>query len=87
MQVLQQYDQSKLLELYEELLQAQIDLMRNISSGLNEVETPGVGRVQYASVDDMYIALRLVESQITQIGELLGFGGYRRRPIHPEAIE
>jgi len=80
-------DTADLQYLREQLLQQRINLIRGMSSGVAEVETPGVGRVQNQTVDEMAVALQYLDSELGRIDALLGSPKPGRRPIHLVAIE
>ena len=53
-------------------------LMNAISSGVRSIETPQLGRVEYPNVDQLIVALNLVNGQIAA---LQGGGVSRTQPV------
>lgn len=73
--------------LYEQLLAQRSALITSLGNPVQEIEAPGIGHVQYVSVDDRLAQLRAIDEEISTIASALGIGLPRRRPIHPCAIE
>lgn len=77
----------ELLAYYNQLIAWRMQLVQSMAGGVVEIETPGVGRVEYHSVADLMQLLRLLDHELELIAGLLGLPTQRRRPIHPVAIE
>jgi len=73
--------------LLDKLIQTRLALVMAMGRGVQVVDTPGVGRVEYASAADMQAALDALEREISILLGLLGADPPRRRPIHMVAIE
>lgn len=73
--------------LYAQLLAQRAQLIASLGNPVQEIEAPGIGHVQYVSVEDRLAQLRAIDEEISAIASALGIGMPRRRPIHPCAIE
>ena len=74
----QQYRTTRATPL-EELKAQAVALQTAIGSGLRSIETPELGRVEYANMDQLILALNLINGQIAA---LEGKGG-RTQPVIP----
>jgi hypothetical protein len=72
---------------YQELIAIRAQLIVALANPVQEIQAPGIGDVQYLSVEDRLAQLRAIDEEISTVAGLLGLGFPRRRPIHPCAIE
>ena len=72
---------------FAQLLQQRQQVMTAMASGVSEIEAPGIGHVQYVSVEERAAQLAAIDRELQLVSELMQGGRVRRRPIHPCAIE
>jgi hypothetical protein len=78
-------------ELLKQLIAQRARLMKILTSGVQEIEQPQLGRTQYRTLDEVQVALRYVDQQLTACGALPGGDPAAamkvRRPIYPVVRE
>ena len=74
----------------DSLIAEKEQLLKQMSSGIQEIDQPNLGRAQYRPMAEMQEALRILEGRIdAATGAITGTSDYRkvRRPIYPVARE
>lgn len=78
-------------EVLQQLIAQRAKLMRILTSGVQEIEQPALGRTQYRTLDEVETALRYVDGQIAACAATAGADPAaalrRRRPIYPVVRE
>ena len=73
----------------DQLLRQRERLLRIMTSGVQEVEQPQLGRTQYRTMEEVEAALRYLDGLIAQLtpGVSAQAARSRRRPIYPVVTE
>jgi hypothetical protein len=78
-------------DVLKQLISQRARLMRILTSGVQEVEQPQLGRTQYRTMDEVQVALRYIDQQLAACGALPGGDTAAalkvRRPIYPVVRE